>query len=151
LSTPVPKRTNTPTPRPQTPTVTASGTATATATKAPAKATAAPDLSSATVQLLQPPDGHTGYGVITFQWATDYQLPEGQGYELVFWRAGGDPIRDGRGYAGITQGTSSTIDWDELEVAPDAYQWGVLLVEKIPYARLRYMGGGFHFQYTGRE
>jgi serine/threonine-protein kinase len=143
-STPVPQRTNTPTPLPATP---ISGAAAA--TPRPTRATAQPvDLSRATVSLLSPEDGHTGHGEITFSWATDYQLQENQAFEPIFWRAGGDPMRDGRGYGGPTRDKSMTINWDKLNVASDGYQWGVLLIEMNPYKRIHYMGGGYGFQYT---
>ena len=121
-----------------------------TATQQPAQA-APPDLSRASVNLLSPADGHTGHGVITFSWATEHPLAENQAFEPVFWRAGTDPMRDGRGYGGSTRNKSITINWDELSVAADGYQWGVLLVETNPYKRLHYMGGGFGFQFTGPD
>jgi hypothetical protein len=152
LSTPVPERTETPTPIPPTATTAAPATAaaaTATATPKPAQPAAPVDLGQAAVSLLSPADGHTGHGVITFSWATDYPLAENQAFEPVFWRAGADPMRDGRGYGGATRNKSLTVNWDELGVAADGYQWGVLLVETNPYKRIHFMGGGFGFQYTG--
>lgn len=151
-STPVPARaTNTPTPKLQ-PTATSLPQAGATAVgSVAAKNTPAPtpDLSSASVRLVEPIDGHTGHGVITFRWETKYQLQDNQAYEVVFWRAGSDPLRDGRGWAGYTRNLSSIIDWDEIDVAADAYLWGVLLVNMEPYERIHYMGGGNRFQFTG--
>lgn len=101
------------------------------------------------MRLLEPVDGFSGHGSITFRWATDYQLQEGQAFEPVFWRAGGDPMQDGRGYGGSTRGTSITINWDQLNLAADGYQWGVMLITTKPYGRIHYMGGGNGFQYAG--
>ena len=101
------------------------------------------------MRLLEPVDGYTAHGVVTFRWETAYQLQENQAFEPIFWRAGADTLRDGRGYGGATRGTSVTINWDMLNLAPDGYQWGVLLVEMNPYRRLRYMGGGNGFQFAG--
>lgn len=150
-STAVPDR-PTNTPRPPTPTATAG----AAATRPPATATPPKDVTpfdpgQATVRLIEPADGHTGHGAITFRWETPYQLQENQAFEPVFWRAGGDPMRDGRGYGGTTRGTGMTINWDEVNAAPDGYQWGVLLVETNPYKRIHYMGGGSGFQFTGPD
>ena len=117
-------------------------------TAAPAAAAAPLDLSQASVSLLSPADGYTGSGAITFSWATEYTLQENQAFEPVFWRAGGDPMRDGRGYGGATRGSSLTINWNGLDIAQDGYQWGVLLVETNPYKRLHYMGGDNGFQFT---
>jgi hypothetical protein len=149
-STPVPDRaTNTPTPRPQpSATLTPETNSPAAVKDVPA---APPDLSSASVRLVEPIDGYTGHGVTIFRWETAYQLQDKQAYEVVFWRAGGDPMRDGRGWAGYTRALSSTIDWDKIDIAADAYLWGVLLVKTEPYERMHYMGGGNHFQFTGPD
>jgi hypothetical protein len=151
LSTAVPERTLTPTPPPATATPLTADTATpAPATSKPAAATTAPlDLSQASVKLLTPADGYTGRGVVTFSWETAYPLADNQAFEPVFWRAGTDPLRDGRGYGGVTRSSSITINWDAVDAAADGYQWGVLLVETNPYKRLHYMGGANGFQFTG--
>jgi hypothetical protein len=100
------------------------------------------------VRLVSPVDGFSGSGAVTFSWETNYRLQGNQAFEPVFWRAGGDPMRDGRGYGGSTRGASVTINWDALGLAADGYQWGVMLVETDPYKRLHYMGGGLGFQFS---
>ncbi len=158
-STPVPERVvSTPTPLP-TPAVKPSAAATVPTTPqgasapvagADASATAAPlDLSKADVRLVEPEDGYTGHGAITFRWETDYQLQEKQAFELVFWQAGGEPMRDGRGWGGTTRTMSSTINWDNMDLPAGGYKWGVLLVKTDPYERIHYMGGDNRFEFTG--
>lgn len=88
--------------------------------------------------------------MVNFQWQTNYELPEGQAYEPVFWRSGLDPMRDGRGYGGVTRETALTINWDKLDIASDHYQWGILLVATQPdYKRLAYLGGANMFHLAG--
>jgi hypothetical protein len=87
--------------------------------------------------------------VITYRWETPYVLADNEAFEVVFWRSGGNPMQEGRGWGGTTRNGSITINWDNIDAAPDAYEWGVLLVNANPYKRLHYMGGGNRFQYTG--
>lgn len=58
-------------------------------------------------------------------------------------------MRDGKGWGGVTQGNSTTVNWDKLDVAKDTYFWGVLLVTTDPYHRLKYLGGGNAFSFEG--
>jgi hypothetical protein len=86
---------------------------------------------------------------VEFRWAANFTPEAGQAFEAVFWRQGEDPMRDGKGWGGTSQGTSITINWDKVDLAPDTYFWGVLLVETDPYRRLQYLGGGNGFSLEG--
>ncbi len=92
--TPAPSRTATPTARP-----------TATTTRALTTTTGG-------VILVAPPPGATLQGQVTFEWrATDgFVLGPGEQYELIFWPAGTDGLREGRSPVGASAMLSVTLD-----------------------------------------
>lgn len=96
-----------------------------------------------TVQLLSPGDGASGQGKVEFQWQANFELAPGQAFEPIFWREGQDPLVSGLGWGGTSQSTSHIVDFKVA--APDAYLWGVLLVETNPYKRAQFLGGGWHY------
>ena len=81
-----------------------------------------------------------------YEWTANFTLPAGHAFELVFWRRDEDPFVSGLGYAGTTTETSDIVKWSDMEVAPDVYYWGVLLVKTDPYERVKYLGGGRSFE-----
>ncbi|MEZ4713886.1 MAG: serine/threonine-protein kinase [Caldilineaceae bacterium] len=88
---------------------------------------------------------HTGQQII-FQWESDIKLAEGHALEVVIWRPGGNAtaFNDGRGLVDIrnTPATQNGVRW-QLAVQAGRnltggdYAWGVLLVEREPYNRIR--------------
>ena len=83
--------------------------------------------------------------------------PEGQAFELIFWRAGDDPLVDGFGLGRPTRNTSLTVDLNYLDnelrdlLDPGEYYWGVLLVNEAPYERLRLFTDSRIFRYHGPD
>ncbi|MFZ2488253.1 MAG: PP2C family serine/threonine-protein phosphatase [Anaerolineae bacterium] len=140
-STPTPTATSlppTPTPLPPTPTLRPNVTATATGLPAASTLSAptASPVSAGTVQgaLLQPGDGETVVGDVRFSWRiTEGELPAGMGYEVFFYRAGQDLLRDGFGLAQPTRGNELTVNLTTLDdnanypLAPGDYLWGIRL------------------------
>lgn len=137
-----------------TPTVTPSKTATQQPTLPPTQpATATPDTVASSdnnlvsklptmVTLLVPNEGDTLDSKLTFSWVVSTALPDGYQFEPVFWRAGEDAIRDGRGYGGTTTNTSLTVSADVFRATGEGeYYWGILLVKTDPYQRISYLGG----------
>lgn len=134
-STPLPTRTPSPippTPTPQ-PTVRSSPTQPGAATS-PA-ASPAPPAGAVTVVLLDPNDGDTRSGEVTFRWAvTGGNLPAGMGYEVFFYKEGQDPLRDGFGLATPTTGAALAVNLAALDadsnhpLDPGPYLWGVRLM-----------------------
>ena len=96
-----------------------------------------------------PGDQASVHGRVEFRWTANFSPSPGQAFEAVFWRRGEDAMRDGKGWGGVTQGNSITLNWDKLDVAKDTYFWGVLLVTTDPYRRLKYLGGGNAFSFEG--
>jgi hypothetical protein len=115
---------------------------------------APPPPPAGNVQLLDPGENNGGGGERTFQWQADFTPGEGQGFELVFWRFGQDPIANGFGLAAPTTSNSVSVDLDALDdqlgplLDPGEYQWGVLLVQTSPYQRLRFLGDSNKFNYS---
>jgi len=93
--------------------------------------------------LLDPQDGHTITGRITFRWTANFTLRPGQAFEPIFWREGEDPMSAGKGYRGTTQDSSIEISFASTAAGPGYYFWGVLLVQENPYKRLNFLGGGW--------
>jgi hypothetical protein len=93
------------------------------------------------ISLLTPSDGDTFDARLTFSWAANSLLPEGYGFEPVFWRTGEDPLRDGRGYGGTTTTTSLGISADVFTtVGEGEFYWGLLLVKTSAYERIQFLG-----------
>jgi hypothetical protein len=113
-----------------------------------------PKSSDGSIVPLAPPDGESGGGARTFAWRANQPLLSHQAYELVFWKSSQDPLALGFGLVALTTETQVTADLDAIDRAPNHplspgdYQWGVILVERQPYRRLRYLGGGWSFTFT---
>lgn len=142
MSTPVPDHTLVPTATP-TPVNTKPATPQLPTPQAP---TAMPKIQRS-VQLISPSDGASGQGKVEFQWQANFDLAPGQAFEPIFWREGQDPLVSGLGWGGTSQSTNHLVDFKVA--APDAYLWGVLLVETTPYKRLQFLGGGWHYTVQG--
>ncbi len=78
---------------------------------------------------------------------------ENEGFELVFWREGQDPLAQGFGLASPTNQSSVVVDLASLDANPNHplepgdYLWGVRLVQRDPYQKLQFLGGGFRFRF----
>lgn len=143
-STPVPDNTNTPAPT-ATPTATATAptnTPTPLAGGTPAKtgtvqppATSAPtsgtgggaNTAAIAVQLAEPTDNDTVQGRRTFKWQFAGTLPEGLAFEPVFWKAGQNPLTEGRGLGGSTRVNELSIDLTKFPGTSGTIKWGVRL------------------------
>jgi hypothetical protein len=89
-----------------------------------------------TVVLLEPNDGDTREGEVTFRWSvTGGDVPAGQAFEVFFYRTGEDPLTGGFGLAAPTSGSLALVDLAALDAAPGhpldpgSYLWGVRLVQ----------------------
>lgn len=101
-----------------------------------------------TVTLLTPPDGTQGNQTETFSWQSNFTLPKGHEYEVVFWRVNEQPLQDGRGWAGTTSNTTITTNLTKQGAPQETYYWGVLLVQTAPYKRVQYLGGNWQYILT---
>ncbi|MEZ4864539.1 MAG: SpoIIE family protein phosphatase [Caldilineaceae bacterium] len=138
--TPIPP---TPTPAPPTRTPVRQAVVRATPTVAPQPAQ--PDFANATVTLVEPVAGDTLNDKRPFRWTANFALPAGYAFEVIFWQKGEDPMRKGKGYAGVSNGPQINIGADHFRIRsapPGDYFWGVLLVTTDPYQRVKYLGGG---------
>lgn len=94
------------------------------------------------IRLLAPIDGSNGRERQTFEWSADFMPGPNQGFELIFWHPGQDPLQQGFGLAAPTSDTSITVNLDELDITLGPlfdrgyYRWGVFLVEQVPYKRI---------------
>ncbi len=93
-------------------------------------------------------------GRLLFRWATSAQLGPNQGYEMVFWKPGQDPMVAGFSPIGARPDTEVRVNLEDtassltlLNFGED-YQWGVLLVQLEPYQRLAYLGGAHPFRFV---
>ncbi|MEM7126405.1 MAG: serine/threonine-protein kinase [Chloroflexota bacterium] len=149
------QREPTPTRRPptRTPTSTARPTSTATpefsssdaaSDSAPsAKAGSTPDPSQL-IRLVSPISGSSEKNSIRFEWDANFELEENQAFELVFWKPGDDPLRDGLGLAGSGPRTSAQVSpkiaarygFVNIDLL-----WGVRLVQVEPYEPVQFLGG----------
>ena len=106
------------------------------------------------MRLLSPAAGTTVDSAMRFTWDANFAPATGQGFELVFWKDGQDPIRNGFGLAAPTANTDVLIDLPNLDsrlgdlLEPGDYRWGILLVQAEPYQRLQYLGEGFAVHYA---
>lgn len=89
-----------------------------------------------------------------FKWATETVLKINEGFEIVLWQIGQDPVTHGFGIAEPTRIGEKSVDFEMLSrtlphllQGGEEYMWGVLLVEISPYRRLQYLGGGQRFQF----
>jgi protein phosphatase len=134
ISTPLPTRTATPVPPTPTPQPARTGTAGA-ANTAPTRTSPAA-AGSLTVALVEPNDGDTREGEVTFRWSvTGGNLSAGQGFEVFFYRPGEDPLT-GFGLADPTTGNAVTVDLAGLDASPGhpldpgTFLWSVRLVQQ---------------------
>ena len=149
-NTAIPTATNTPVPPPtNTPRPTNTPTATATNTPVPT-----PTAVIGSIAPVSPGDGNSGQGQQTFTWTANFTPSDGYAFELVFWKAGQDPLRQSIGMAAPTTNLDVTLDLPRLDEQLGAlfdtgeYNWGVLLVRTTPaYERIQYLGGGHRFTY----
>jgi hypothetical protein len=115
---------------------------TATATSAPVA-----------LELRSPNDGESGTGERLFEWVTTYTPAEGEGFELVFWPPEGNAMANGFGLAAPTNDTRLNLDLSKLDdtlgttFEPGPYNWGILLVRREPYERLRLLSAPRTFIY----
>lgn len=139
-ATPPPSATNTPkaTPKPRRP------TPTPVATRIRNVVAPTDNLANAKVELLEPVEKDTLLDKRPFRWQSNFTLPPGYAYEVVFWQRGEDPLLQGKGYAGLTvkqQINGSAESFHQRNAPPGEYHWGLLLVIKQPYQRVKYLGG----------
>jgi len=96
------------------------------------------------ISLLAPNNGDTLDSKLTFTWSSSGPLPPGYAFEPIFWRAGEDPMQDGRGYGGTTTGTSVSVTTEVFRSSGEGeYYWGIRLVKKDPYEPVKYLGGQY--------
>ena len=102
------------------------------------------NFTKAAVVLLEPAVNDTLADKRPFRWQANFALPPGYAFEVVFWKHGQDPLRQGKGYAGLStvpQVNASADSFHQRSAPEGEYQWGVLLVVKEPYQRVKYLGG----------
>ncbi|MCB0132523.1 MAG: protein kinase [Caldilineaceae bacterium] len=150
-ATPTEVPTNTPVP---TSTATNPPPPTSTFTPAPTATPTPIPVTSSLLVLVRPGNGTSDGGVQAFEWTTSIVPGANQGFELVFWRNGQDPIASGFGLAAPTTSERVTVNLDQLDqtlgdlLEPGDYQWGLLLVQTEPYQRLQFLGQQQSFQYV---
>jgi hypothetical protein len=97
---------------------------------------------SIAINLISPDDGATLDNKVTLSWNAATSLPTGYLFEPVFWKGTEEPLKDGRGYAGTTAGTSLSVTAELFRPTGEGeYYWGILLVKEAPYQRVTYLGG----------
>jgi hypothetical protein len=115
--------------------------------------TATPTSVSVALQLIAPSEGDSGTAERAFEWDTSYVPAEDEGFELIFWPIGQDPMRGGFGLAAPTNDIRINVNLTKLDdilgtrLEPGQYNWGILLVRREPYERLRLLGGPRRFNY----
>jgi hypothetical protein len=115
--------------------------------------TATPTAPPIAFQLVNPADGENGTGSRTFEWQSSYTPAEGEGFELVFWPPERDAMSAGFGLASPTNDTRLNLNLDKLDdilgttFEPGPYNWGILLVRREPYERLRLLSEPRTFMY----
>jgi hypothetical protein len=83
------------------------------------------------ITLGEPEVDFTAIGRTEFTWSASATLPEGYEFELIFWRRGEDPIRDGRGYGGRGKSSFAAVNFEKLGLRSEEtgeYLWGVRLL-----------------------
>lgn len=95
--------------------------------------------------LVAPAQGRQVSGVVRFEWLATGPLPEGAGYEVVWWNSD-EPAAGARGLAPPTTGASLDINLDPLynnsSFRSSRLNWTVLVVQVNPYVRLTAPGQG---------
>lgn len=146
-----------------TPILTTTATLTATATLTPTETATPVALPSPTAQptataanvivaLLEPVDGGTYDGQVTFSWSvTGTGLPAGQAYEVVIYPEGQAPMSAGLGVAAPTVNTTIQVDLAGLDADPNfplepgPYLWGVRVIDQNTGQPLRMAAEGRRF------
>jgi hypothetical protein len=104
-----------------------------------------PTVTIGDLQLVAPGNHAANSGLQEFQWTANFKPDPGLAFEVVFWKAGQNPMTNGFGLAAPTTGNKITVDLNALDaklgnlLEPGDYQWGILLVRVSPYQRLRFM------------
>jgi hypothetical protein len=97
-------------------------------------------------------------GQLTFEWRRNEVLESTQAYELILWKVDQDPMISGFSPLNALPETIRTVNLNKaaetlphlLQVGKD-YKWGVLLVQRNPYQRIKYLGGGHQFRFECGE
>jgi tRNA A-37 threonylcarbamoyl transferase component Bud32 len=133
-----------------TPRPTSTPTPTTTPTRAPVTVAAAPAVADSassgptSAQIIQPGDNYSSNTATIFKWVADAPLAPGQEFEIVFWKANGESMDQGRGIA--RSSPASEISQPVNTLPPDAYKWALILVQVEPsYQRLRTLAGVYEF------
>lgn len=99
--------------------------------------TTPPNITNVTAVLLEPNDGGTYGGNVTFRWSiTAGNLPVDQAYEVIIYQEGQDPLQTGLGLAAPTTTTDLQVNLAGLDAEPNfplepgPYLWGVRLIEQ---------------------
>lgn len=112
-----------------------------------------PATNSGTV-LLQP-TGDALSGRVKFEWKTDVVLKKNQGFVVLFWREGQDPLKDG--FALTEAKTTAAVDLDLDKMASllpkflqyeNEYFWGVALVQIHPNRNLQFLKSSEKFVFV---
>ena len=104
------------------------------------------------VTLDTPAAGAKLQGVVMFQWKPSggFALAAGEGYELIFWNPGQDPMRDGRSPTGASSKTSVSVNMGIAEKSvgfgPGQHLWGVRLWGRRGAVRLLSVGRPFQYE-----
>lgn len=123
-------------------------------TQVPPAATADQAVTDAT--LLAPLDAKLG-GRQNFRWQAGFTLKKNEGFQVIFWEPGQNPLEEGIAVQGATESSEATIDLDKAmsfasQLMPSKnYQWGVLLVRLHPPKRLKFLGKGHQFLLVNSE
>lgn len=113
----------------------------------------APTATIGDVQLVAPGNNAASSGLAEFQWTANFTPDPGLGFEVVFWKAGQNPLANGFGLAAPTTRNKVNVDLNALDASlgdllePGDYQWGVLLVRVSPYQRVKFMGQSRTFRF----
>lgn len=109
------------------------------------------------IRLLSPLDGAIVEGTVTFEWEPFRSLQNGEGYEVIFWKPGQDPMIDGFSYALPINDALLSLDLTSLSklpirpLEPGEYRWSVRLVEMDPYRVLGVSGKQQTIFYEGES
>jgi len=95
-----------------------------------------PSRTYASPALLDPPNRETLNGEVVFKWQPGEPLPDGAGYEVVWWRAKESP-NTARGFADPVVTTELKTNLDgPFSGQQQTIRWAVLIVNRNPYTRL---------------
>lgn len=112
-----------------------------------------PTVTIGSIQLVAPGNNAANSGLEEFRWTANFTPDAGLAFEVVFWKAGQDPLVNGFGLAAPTINNKVNVDLNALDASlgkllePGDYQWGVLLVRVSPYQRVQFMGQSRNFRF----